>query len=117
MWTQLNILVTATATPLASQLMAAKAGEAGTGVLSVPLVPVGSSPDTLPTWFGASGAVASELEPMLRDAQILSDETEGTVDLATAQWLLNESDVTDRNVETWESVLERLGLEVQRGEV
>lgn len=91
MWTQLNILVTATATPLAEQLMTAKTGVSN--VLSVQLVPIGSPAGTQPTWYGGSGAVATELVPLLTDAQVLADEA--GIDLAQAEWLLGaESDIT-----------------------
>ncbi len=109
MWTQLNILVTATATPLAEQLMTAKTGVSN--VLSVQLVPIGSPAGTQPTWYGGSGAVATELVPLLTDAQVLADEA--GIDLAQAEWLLGaESDITLIEAESWAAVLERLGLEV-----
>jgi hypothetical protein len=111
MYTYLNLLVTAAATPLASQLIEAVAGEAGKDTLSVPLVPIGSPPGTEPTWYGASGAIGSELVPLLQDAQLLADAA--GIDLAQAELLLSQADVTEIESESWASVLERLGLERQ----
>ena len=108
-------LVTAAATPLASQLIEAVAGEAGKDTLSVPLVPIGSPPGTAPTWFGASGAIGSELVSLLKDAQALSEAA--SIDLSQAELLLSQSDVTEIDAEPWAAVLERLGLERQQTEI
>ena len=112
MYTYLNLLVTAAATPLAQQLIEAVAGEAGKGTLSVPLVPIGSPPGTPATWYGASGAIGSELVQLLRDAQALSEAA--SIDLSQAELLLSQADITEIDAEPWAAVLERLGLERQQ---
>jgi nucleotide-binding universal stress UspA family protein len=112
MYTYLNLLVTAPATPLAQQLIEAVAGEAGKGTLSVPLVPVGSPPGTPATWYGASGAIGSELVQLLRDAQALAEAA--GIDLSQAELLLSQADITEIDAEPWAAVLERLGLERQQ---
>lgn len=112
---QLNILCKSEAEPLASQLIEALSGEAGKGTLSVPLVPVGSAEDVEPTWYGASGAISEEFEPLLRDPALLSERAEIT--LEQAEWLIGNSDVTFRDEEAWTLVLERLGLEVKQAPI
>lgn len=121
MYLHLTIIASAAITPTATALMSALTGIADLQVLSVPLVPAGSPPETEPTHWAGSGAIGDDMAPYLLDPQLLADAAQ--ISLPEAQALLSQADVTYLPTspgipegvvpEDFASVLTRLGLERQ----
>lgn len=123
-YARLTIIVPAASAPLARSLAAHLTGSASADVWRVGLSPTGQLPAT---HFVSSGAVGSDMVPVLTDAAVLHAMVMAALDtgmempanvgvtLADCESLVAESVVVDIDEEAPLDTLERLGLKRIQG--
>lgn len=100
-----TIIVTATLAPLARQLAAGIAGDAGEGMWPCALSADGNEPAT---HYCSSGFIAESMAALLLDPQGIVDASGGAVTIELATALVESSDVSDEDAQV---AFQRLGIQ------
>lgn len=109
-WVRRNIIVTAANAPLARALSAQVAGPSGAGMFLTGLAPTAAGPAT---HFISTGLIWPEYAALMTDADAMfaaCQQAEAAVTLEQCQALVNDSDVSDAEVEDPFVAMRRLGL-------